>query len=70
MARNIKRMQDDKYKQKSKFTSLAEPNYFVHFAMRYPVLHVFPLVPQKLSNFFKIHRKRNKWDALNFYALK
>ena len=24
---------------------------------------------RKYSNLFQIHRKRNKWDALNFYAL-
>ena len=32
---------DPKYQQKSKSISSVEPNYFVHFAMRYPVpLHV------------------------------
>ena len=31
-------MQDEKYQQKSKYISSAEPNYFVHFAMRYPVI--------------------------------
>ena len=31
--------QDPKYQQKSKPISPAEPNYFVHFAMRYPVYH-------------------------------
>ena len=30
-------MQDEKYQQKSKSISSAEPNYFVHFAMRHPV---------------------------------
>ena len=30
-------MQDEKYQQKSQSTSSAEPNYFVHFAMRHPV---------------------------------
>ena len=30
-------MQDEKYQQKSKAISSAEPNYFVHFAMRHPV---------------------------------
>ena len=30
-------MQDPKYQQKSISISSAEPNYFVHFAMRYPV---------------------------------
>ena len=30
-------MKDEKYQQKSKYISSAEPNYFVHFAMRYPV---------------------------------
>ena len=30
-------MQDEKYQQKSKSISSAEPNYFVHLAMRYPV---------------------------------
>ena len=30
-------MQDEKYQQKSKSISLPEQNYFVHFAMRYPV---------------------------------
>ena len=29
---------DPKYQQKSKAISSAEPNYFVHFAMRHPVL--------------------------------
>jgi hypothetical protein len=29
--------QDPKYQQKSKAISSAEPNYFVHFAMRHPV---------------------------------
>ena len=29
--------QDPKYQQKSKAISPAEPNYFVHFAMRHPV---------------------------------
>ena len=33
-------MQDEKYLQKSKSISSAEPNYFVHFAMRYPVIGV------------------------------
>jgi hypothetical protein len=28
---------DPKYQQKSKAISPAEPNYFVHFAMRHPV---------------------------------
>ena len=28
---------DPKYQEKSKSISSAEPNYFVHFAMRYPV---------------------------------
>ena len=28
---------DSKYQQKSKSILSAEPNYFVHFAMRYPV---------------------------------
>ena len=31
-------MQDEKYQQKSKSISSAEPNYFVHFAMRHPVI--------------------------------
>ena len=31
-------MQDEKYPQKSKSISSEEANYFVHFAMRYPVL--------------------------------
>ena len=30
--------QDPKYQQKSKATSSTEPNYFVHFAMRHPVV--------------------------------
>ena len=30
-------MQDEKYQQKSQSISSAEPNYFVHFAMRHPV---------------------------------
>ena len=30
--------QDPKYQQKSKAISPAEPNYFVHFAMRHPVI--------------------------------
>jgi len=30
--------QDPKYQQKSKALSPAEPNYFVHFALRHPVL--------------------------------
>ena len=30
-------MWDEKYQQKSKNISSAEPNYFDHFAMRYPV---------------------------------
>ena len=30
-------MQDEKYQQRSKSISSEEPNYFVHFAMRYPV---------------------------------
>ena len=34
-------MQDEKYQQKSKSISSAEPNYFVHFAMRYPVEQLF-----------------------------
>ena len=32
--------QDPKYQQKSKAISSAEPNYFVHFAMRHPVYHI------------------------------
>ena len=31
--------QDPKYQQKSKAISSAEPNYFVHSAMRYPVVY-------------------------------
>ena len=31
-------MQNEKYQQKSKSIPLAEPNYFVHFAMRHPVV--------------------------------
>ena len=31
-------IQDEKYHQKSKSISSAEPNYFVHFAMRYSVV--------------------------------
>ena len=31
--------QDPKYQQKSKAMSSAEPNYFVHFAMRHPVFN-------------------------------
>ena len=30
-------MWDEKYQQKSKSISSAEPNYFVHFALRHPV---------------------------------
>ena len=33
-------MQDEKYQQKSKSISSAEPNYFVHFAMRHPVVEL------------------------------
>ena len=31
-------MQDEKCQQKSKSISSADPNYFVHFAMRHPVV--------------------------------
>ena len=34
--------QDPKYQQKSEVISSAEPNYFVHFAMRYPVVAYSP----------------------------
>ena len=34
-------MQDEKYQQKSQSISSAEPNYFVHFAMRHPVLRMY-----------------------------
>ena len=34
-------MYDEKFQQKSKSISSAEPNYFVHFAMRYPVASYF-----------------------------
>ena len=37
-------MQDPKYQQKSKCISSAEPNYFVHFAMRHPVLCKFKML--------------------------
>ena len=30
-------MQDEKYQQKSQSISSAEPNYLVHFAVRYPI---------------------------------
>ena len=36
--------QDPKYQQKSKAISPAEPNYFVHFAMRYPVVPKYVVV--------------------------
>ena len=35
--------QDSKYQQKTKAISSAEPNYFVHFAMRHPVLHFWAI---------------------------
>ena len=31
--------QDPKYQQKSKAIPSADPNYFVHFAMRHPVIN-------------------------------
>ena len=36
-------MQNEKYQQKSKSISLAEPDYFVHFAMRHPVFVTYGL---------------------------
>ena len=35
--------EDPKYQQKSKAISSAEPNYFVHFAMRHPVYAVYSM---------------------------
>ena len=44
--------QDQNYHQKSRSISSAEPNYFVHFAMRYPVEQVGTTGgnPQRRSN--------------------
>ena len=44
--------QDPKYQQKSKSIPSAEPNYFVHFAMRYPVLHTIYLLSMEIPHFF------------------
>ena len=42
-------MLDEKYQQISKSISSAEPNYFVHFAIRYPVgLNKFSTHPHEL----------------------
>ena len=49
-------MYDEKYQQKSQSIPSVEPNYFVHFAMRYPVLH------KKEKNFqvkMQIHSMKN-----------
>ena len=37
-------VQDEKYLQKLKSISSAEPNYFVHLAMRYPVIRGYSLI--------------------------
>ena len=59
---------DTKYQQKPKSISSAEPNYFVHFAMRYPVigtkcpltLVVKILAPWPLNKFFCLKDKNKK----------
>ena len=43
-------MQDEKYQRKSKSISSAEPNYFVHFAMRYPVIVTSPQLYKRYKN--------------------
>ena len=35
---------EHEYQQKSKSISSAEPNYFVHFAMRYPVHRIIAMI--------------------------
>ena len=42
-------MQDENCQQKSKSISSADPNYFVHFAMRHPV--VIETIKCKISDF-------------------
>ena len=41
---------DPQYQQKSKSISSAEPNYFVHFAMRYPVRQQQVDIPINANN--------------------
>ena len=77
-------MQDEKYQQKSKSISSAEPNYFVHFAMRYPVyIYIYPghaktgsfdriLLKILLGSMVFLHQKLNlsKMCSFNFNVLK
>ena len=49
-------MQYPKYQKKSKYISSAEPNYFVHFAMRYPVDRINVLLDKLQAHFAKIGR--------------
>ena len=60
-------MQDEKYQQKSKSISSAEPNYFVHFAMRHPVRnhifrHFWPSSPPPISKSCNYLRQESPRD--------
>ena len=57
--------QDQKYQQKSKSISSAEPNYFVQFDMRYPAL-IFDNYMYDLSiiNLFQIKNATSKKDEI------